>query len=50
VLDPFFGSGSTLFGAETTSRICRGVEPDPLYIDVTIRCYEAATDQAATLL
>jgi DNA modification methylase len=50
VIDPFLGSGSTLIAAETTCRICRGVELDPLYIDVIIRRYEAATDQAATLL
>jgi DNA modification methylase len=49
VLDPFLGSGSTLIAAETTSRICRGVELDPLYVDVIIRRFEAATGQAAAL-
>jgi DNA modification methylase len=34
VLDPFLGSGSTLIAAERTGRRCRGVELDPLYIDV----------------
>ena len=43
VLDPFLGSGSTLLAAETTGRLCRGIEIDPLYIDLTIRRWEAAT-------
>jgi DNA modification methylase len=47
VLDPFLGSGSTLIAAETTSRICRGVEIDSLYVDVLIRRYEASTGKAA---
>ena len=50
VLDPFLGSGSTLIAAETTGRICRGVELDPLYVDVIIRRYEAGTGQAAVLV
>jgi adenine specific DNA methylase Mod len=49
VLDPFLGSGSTLIAAETTSRVCRGVELDPLYIDVIVRRFEAATGQEAVL-
>ena len=43
VLDPFLGSGSTLMAAESTGRVCCGVELDPLYVDVIIRRYEAAT-------
>src|ERR1700730_1182292 len=34
VIDPFLGSGSTLIAAERTGRRCRGVEIDPLYVDV----------------
>ena len=34
VLDPFLGSGSTLIAADRTGRVCRGVELDPLYVDV----------------
>ena len=49
VLDPFLGSGSTLIAAENTGRICRGVELDPLYVDVIVRRYEAASGNAATL-
>jgi DNA modification methylase len=43
VLDPFLGSGSTLIAAENTGRVCRGVELDPLYVDVIIRRYATAT-------
>ena len=37
VIDPFLGSGSTLIAAEATGRVCRGVELDPLYVDVIVR-------------
>jgi DNA modification methylase len=50
VIDPFLGSGSTLIAAEATGRVCRGVELDPLYVDVIIRCYEAATGDPAVLV
>lgn len=43
VLDPFLGSGSTLMAAAKRGRICRGLELDPLYADVVIRRFEAAT-------
>jgi DNA modification methylase len=50
VIDPFLGSGSTLIAADKTSRVCRGVELDPLYVDVIVRRYEAAAGGAATLV
>jgi DNA modification methylase len=50
VLDPFLGSGSTLIAAENTGRVCCGVELDPLYVDVIIRRYEAATGTTAILI
>ena len=49
VIDPFLGSGSTLIAAEATGRVCRGVELDPLYVDVIIRRYEMATGEPAVL-
>jgi DNA modification methylase len=49
VLDPFLGSGSTLIAAEKTSRVCRGVELDPLYVDVIVRRYEVVTGKEAVL-
>jgi DNA modification methylase len=49
VLDPFLGSGSTLIAAERTGRCCRGVELDPLYIDVILRRYQRETGESAVL-
>jgi len=49
VLDPFLGSGSTLVAAERTGRRCRGVEIDPLYVDVIIRRYQAEAGREAIL-
>jgi DNA modification methylase len=49
VLDPFLGSGSTLIAAEKTGRRCRGLELDPLYVDVIVRRYEAVTGRQAVL-
>jgi DNA modification methylase len=49
VIDPFLGSGSTLIAAEKTGRVCRGVELDPLYVDVIVRRYEAVTIDPAVL-
>lgn len=47
VLDPFLGSGSTLIAADATGRICRGMDLDPLYVDLAIRRWQAWTGQAA---
>jgi DNA modification methylase len=49
VIDPFLGSGSTLIACEKTRRRCRGVELDPLYVEVILRRYEAVTGQPAVL-
>ena len=50
VADPFLGSGSTLIAADKTGRICRGVELDPLYVDVIVRRYEAVAGGPAVLV
>ena len=47
VLDPFLGSGSMLIAAEKSGRQCRGVELDPLYVDVIVRRYENITGKFA---
>jgi len=44
------GSGSTLIAANETGRICRGVELDPLYVELIIRRYEPATGAGASLV
>lgn len=50
VVDPFGGSGSTLIGCEQTSRVCRIIELDPKYVDVTIQRWENLTGQKAELV
>ena len=49
VIDPFLGSGSTLIACEKTGRHCRGLELDPLYVEVILRRYEALTTRPAVL-
>jgi DNA modification methylase len=49
VYDPFLGSGTSLIAAETTGRICLGIEIDPLYVDVAIRRWQAFTGKSARL-
>ena len=41
VLDPFLGSGSTLIACCETSRVCRGIELDPKFVDVIVMRYRA---------
>jgi DNA modification methylase len=50
VLDPFLGSGSTLIAAHRTGRRGRGIEIDPIYVDVAIKRWQTYTGKAATLL
>jgi DNA modification methylase len=47
VLDAFLGSGTTLIAAERTGRRCCGLELDPIYVDTTIRRWEALTGGSA---
>jgi DNA modification methylase len=50
VIDPFLGSRSTLIAVDKSSRVCHGVEVDPLYVDLTMRRYEARTGRRAVLV
>jgi DNA modification methylase len=43
------GSGTTLIAAETTGRICFGVELNPAYVDVAAERWQAFTGQQALL-
>jgi DNA modification methylase len=47
VLDGFLGSGSTLIAAERVGRVCRGIEIDPIYVDVAIRRWQRYTGDKA---
>jgi DNA modification methylase len=49
VLDLFGGSGSTLIGAEETSRRCFMMELDPAYCDVIVERWQTATGNEAVL-
>jgi DNA modification methylase len=50
VYDPFMGSGTTIIAAETTARVCYGVEINPLYVDMVIRRWQTFTGKEATRL
>ncbi|SLN77720.1 hypothetical protein ROA7023_04485 [Roseisalinus antarcticus] len=41
---------STLIAAETTGRVCYGVELNPAYVDVAIERWQAFTGETAVLI
>ncbi|MER8400421.1 DNA methyltransferase [Mesorhizobium sp. M1348] len=47
VLDAFGGSGSTMIAAEKTGRCARLIELDPIYVDCSIRRWQAYTGEDA---
>jgi len=47
VYDPFMGSGTTIIAAESTGRICYGLEVDPVYVDVAVQRWEQFTGKKA---
>ena len=49
VYEPFMGSGTTLIAAETTGRVCFGVELNPAYVDVAIERWQSFTGEDAVL-
>ena len=49
VLDPFGGSGTTLIAAENTGRLARLIEFDPVYVDASVRRWQAFTGKRAVL-
>jgi DNA modification methylase len=49
IYDPFLGSGTSLLAAETTGRICYGLELDPKFADVIVQRWQQFTGQAALL-
>src|SRR5258708_3658265 len=49
VYDAFLGSGTTLAAAESTGRVCYGLEIDPKYVDVIATRWQSFTGKKATL-
>ncbi|MFO1144400.1 MAG: site-specific DNA-methyltransferase [Amaricoccus sp.] len=49
VYEPFMGSGTTLIAAETTGRVCLGVELNPAYVDVAIERWQRFAGKPAVL-
>ncbi len=47
VLDAFLGSGTTVIAAERAGRRCFGIELDPLYVDTTVRRWQALSGEDA---
>lgn len=49
IYEPFMGSGTTLIAAETTGRVCYGIELNPAYVDVAVQRWQQFTGEAAVL-
>jgi len=49
IYEPFMGSGTTLIAAETTGRVCLGVELNPAYVDVAVQRWQQFTGQDVVL-
>ncbi|OUS07833.1 DNA methylase [Rhodobacterales bacterium 52_120_T64] len=49
IYEPFMGSGTTLIAAETTARVCFGIELDPAYVDVAVERWQQFSGEAAVL-
>ena len=49
IYEPFMGSGTTLIAAETTGRVCLGIELNPAYVDVAVERWQKFTGQNAVL-
>ena len=49
VYEPFMGSGTTLIAAESTGRVCYGIELNPAYVDVAVERWQQFTGQQAVL-
>ena len=41
------GSGTTLIAAETTGRVCLGIELNPAYVDVAVERWQRFTGKKA---
>ena len=49
IYEPFMGPGTTLIAAETTGRVCFGIELNPAYVDVAVERWQQFSGEAAVL-
>ena len=49
IYDPFLGSGTSMLAAETTGRVCYGIDLDPKFVDVIVQRWQQYTGKSATL-
>ena len=49
VYEPFMGSGTTMIAAESTGRVCYGIELNPAYVDVAVERWQQFTGNQAIL-
>jgi DNA modification methylase len=49
VYEPFLGSGTTLAAAESTQRVCYGIELDPKFMDVVVQRWQGMSGKKATI-
>jgi DNA modification methylase len=49
IYDPFLGSGTSIVAAESTGRICFGIDIDPIYVDVAVTRWQNFTGKKAIL-
>ena len=49
IYEPFMGSGTTLIAAETTARVCFGIELNPAYVDVAVERWQQFSGESAVL-
>jgi len=47
IYDPSLGSGTSLIAAEMSGRVCCGLEFDPAYVDVVVRCWQRRARRSA---
>ena len=43
------GSGTTLIAAETSERLCYGMELDPAFVDIVVKRWQNFTGKTAVL-
>jgi len=50
VLEPFSGSGTTILSCEQSGRVCRAIEKEALYVDLSVKRYASFVKDAEIFL